>query len=108
MHDLPLFHKVLQAFYNVSKTFLRKWSLQKLPKMCNHRKNRNPLFYAGLQAYLPQHCLYLRPEPHGVHLKLPCNFFPLKWAFLLKKLDSLLINCNIVMSNFLTLQFKRI
>ena len=32
----------------------------------------------------------------------------LKWALLLKKLNSLLINCNKVMSNFLTLQFKRI
>ena len=30
------------------------------------RKNsRFPLFYAGLRVYLPQHCLYLRPDPHG-------------------------------------------
>ena len=59
-------------------------------------------------SYFPQLCLYFLPEPHGVHLKLPCNFFLLKWAFLLKKLNSLLINCNKVMSNFLTQQFKHI
>ena len=64
MHVLPLFYKASQGFYNVSKTYLRQWTLQKLPKMWNHRKTRNPLFYAGPRAYLPWHCLYLRPEPH--------------------------------------------
>ncbi len=66
MHVLPLFYKDLQGFYNVSKTYLRQWTLQKLLKMWNHRKTRNPLFYAGLRAYLPQHCLYLRPLPQVV------------------------------------------
>jgi hypothetical protein len=37
----------------------------KLPKNCNQEKARNPFIYAGLQAYLPQHCLYLRPDPLG-------------------------------------------
>jgi hypothetical protein len=38
----------------------------KLPKNCNQEKARNPFIYAGLQAYLPWHILYLRPLPHGV------------------------------------------
>ena len=25
----------------------------------------NPLFYTGSRAYLPQHCLYFLPLPHG-------------------------------------------
>ena len=32
------------------------------------RKEKNshiPLFYAGLQVYLQQHCLYFLPLPHG-------------------------------------------
>jgi len=53
IYVLALFYKALQDFYNVSKTYLRQLTLQKLPKMWNHRKTRNPLFYAGLQAYLP-------------------------------------------------------
>ena len=108
MHDLPLFYKALQGFYNVSKTYLRQCSLQKLLKMWNHRKTRNPFIYAGSRAYLPQHCLYFLPLPHGVYLKLPCNFFILKWAFLLKKFNNLFIKCKKVMSNLLTMEFKRI
>jgi len=61
-----LFYKDLQDFYNVSKTYLRQWTLQKLPKKWNHRKTRKPFIYKVLQAYLPQHCLYLRPEPQGL------------------------------------------
>ena len=34
-------------------------------KNCNQEKAHNPFIYAGLHAYLPQHCLYLRPLPHG-------------------------------------------
>ena len=64
----------LQDFYNVSKTYLRQWTLQKIPKKWNHRKTRNPLFYAGSRAYLPQHCLYFFPLPHGKILKQPGNF----------------------------------
>jgi hypothetical protein len=39
----------------------------KLPKNCNQEKARNPFIYAGLQAYLPWHILYLRPLPHGLY-----------------------------------------
>ena len=76
--------------------------------MWNHRKTRNPLFYAGLQAYLPQHCLYLRPEPQGKMLKQLYNFLLENWAFLLISFNNLLRNCKKVMSNFLTMQFKLI
>ena len=68
----------------------------------------NSLFYKGLRGYLPQQFLYFLPLPQGVHLKLPCNFFLLKWAFLLKMFNNLLLNCKKVMSIFLTQQFKRI
>ena len=26
-----------------------------------------PLIYQGLRVYLPQHCLYFLPDPHGTH-----------------------------------------
>jgi hypothetical protein len=29
------------------------------------KNSRFPLFYAGLRVYLPQHCLYFLPLPHG-------------------------------------------
>ena len=60
---------ILQLLYQ--KTYLNSFFEVKLPKYCNNRKTRNPLFYAGLQVYLPQHCLYLRPEPHGHGSFLP-------------------------------------
>ena len=41
-------------------------------------------------------------------LKQLCNFLLENWAFLLKSFNSLLINCNKVMSNFLTMRFKLI
>ena len=65
----------------VSKTYLRQKTFLKLPKYCNHRKASKPLFwtifgkkknsrfpfiYKALRAYLPQHCLYFLPEPHGL------------------------------------------
>lgn len=31
----------------------------------------NPLFYTGSRAYLPQHCLYFLPLPHGHGSFLP-------------------------------------
>ena len=74
IYVLPLFYKGLRGFYNLSKTYLRQKTCLKLPKYCNHRKTRNPLFYAGSRAYLPQHCLYLRPEPHGHGSFLPTFF----------------------------------
>ena len=60
---LFLFYNGLQGFYNISKMYLRQKTCLKLLKYCNHRKTRNPLFYAGLKAYLPQRILYLRPLP---------------------------------------------
>ena len=42
----------------------------KLPKNCNQEKARNPFIYAGLQAYLPWHILYLRPLPHAPFLSI--------------------------------------
>ena len=33
-------------------------------------KNRNPLFYAGLRSYLPQHCLYFLSLPHAAHFSI--------------------------------------
>ena len=82
-------------------------------KLNNHLKfiiiEKPAIFYfAGLLIYLPQQFLYFFPDPQGVHLKLPCNFFLLKWAFLLKMFNNLLLNCKKVMSIFLTQQFKRI
>ena len=37
--------------------------------------------------YLPWHCLYFFPEPHGKILNQPGNFFLLKWYFLLQFFD---------------------
>ena len=42
----------------------------KLPKNCNQEKAHNPFIYAGLQAYLPWHILYLRPLPHAPFLSI--------------------------------------
>lgn len=50
---------------NVSKTYLNAFFEVKLPKNCNQEKTHNPFNYAGLQAYLPQQTLYLRPLPQG-------------------------------------------
>ena len=99
--NLPLFYlfKISGSKMDL-KSFLRYFYTKE--------KLAFPLIFLVFASYFPQHILYFLPLPHGVHLKLPCNFFLLKWAFLLKKLNSLLINCNKVMPNFLTLQFKRI
>jgi len=36
--------------------------------MLNYKNPRKALFYKGFQHYLPQHCLYLRPLPHGKNI----------------------------------------
>ena len=103
---ISLFYKGLKCFYNpilpsknLSKTYLRTFFCLNLPKYCNHRKTRNPLFYAGLQAYLPWHCLYLRPLPHGNNLKQSGNFFLLNWRFLFKIYNFLFKNCKFLFNN---------
>ena len=50
---------------NLSKTYLNAFFDAKLHKNCNQEKAHNPFIYVGLQAYLPQQTLYLRPLPHG-------------------------------------------
>jgi len=40
-------------------------------------KLRKPLFYRALRDYLPQHCLYFLPLPHGL---LYCGFWELLGA----------------------------
>lgn len=60
-----LFYKTFEAFNNVSKMYLLCQAVVKLLKNCNYEKSRNPLLYRDLRDYFPQHCLYLRPEPHG-------------------------------------------
>ena len=87
---LSLFYKGLQGFYNVSKSYLRQKTYLKLPKYCNHRKTRNPLFCADLRAYLPQHCLYFLPEPQG-HKSLRPTFLVFLGVLLVCSLPSLAI-----------------
>ena len=53
--------------------------------------------------YLPQHCLYFLPLPHGKILKQPRKFLLENWNFLLINFNNLLTNCKKVMSNFLTM-----
>ena len=75
---------------------------------CKKEKLAFPLILSGFASYLPQHCLYFLPLPHGEELKQLSNFLFENWAFLLISFNNLLINCKKVMSNFLTMQFKLI
>lgn len=59
---------------NLSKAYLNAFFEIKLPKNCKWQKARKPFIYKALRAYLPQHCLYLRPLPHGHGSFLPTFF----------------------------------
>ena len=50
--------------------------------MWNKEKAHNPFIYVGLQAYLPQHCLYFFPLPHGIILHIFCNNLPISCGIL--------------------------
>jgi len=67
--------------------------------MLNYKKPRKVLFYKGFYHYLPQHCLYFFPEPHGKILKQPGNFFLLNWCFLFKDYNFLLNNYKFLFNN---------
>ena len=71
----------------------------KIPKYSKHRKTRNSLFYAGSRAYLPEHCLYFLPLPHGKILKQTCNFFLFNWCFLFQIYNFLLKYCKFLFNN---------
>ena len=95
------------CFIYVCKTYVEVIFEEKL-QLFRKRKSPQFLYLWASVSYLPQHCLYFLPLPHVEPLKQPCNFLLENWAFLLKSFNSLLINCNKVMSNFLTMRFKLI
>lgn len=67
----------------------------------------NPLFYRGLRAYLPQHCLYFLPLPHARPLtifylymvQIVLCVFPLFYGHLVHYIISIIYIINI--TNFI-------
>ena len=103
------FNKILK---NLSFLYLKrylKWLFSlKIQFLVRKKKLASPYIYWAYEHYLPQHCLYLRPDLHGEPLKQPCNFLFENWHFLFENFNTLFLNCNKVMSNSLTMQFKLI
>jgi len=59
---------------------------QKIPFLCNRKNSVFPFIYLDFRVYLPQHCLNLRPLPHGFggfweHLKAFEPIFSPFYAF---------------------------
>ena len=57
---------------NVCKTYVETLFEEKL-QLSKKRKSPQSLYLRGFASYLPQHCLYLRPLPHGKILQFLCN-----------------------------------
>jgi len=55
----------LDSNKNVCKTYVEALFRKKLQLFKIKKNSRFPLFYVGLRVYLPQHCLYFLPLPHG-------------------------------------------
>ena len=58
---------------NVCKTYIETLFEEKL-QLSKKRKSPQSLYLRGFVSYLPQHCLYFLPDPHGQGSFLPTFF----------------------------------